>query len=528
MAAPTNQTTRDASYVTDTSYARNFAPQLSAQLLRMVAAFAGAVPPDGEDFDYCELGSGTGDTLAVLAAASPRARFVGVDFNTEHVAFARGLAARGDLGNVRFLELDFEDSRMQEFPLFDFIAAHGVLSWVSPEKRDAVLAFARDRLKPGGLLYASYNALPGWASIEPLRRLMLDHVARVLPRDAPSLEKAREGFELLQRLLDANAAYFGSHPTARSMVQLMKKAGLPYVVHEYFHAHWQPMYFADVARGMAAHGLQFVGQLPLFLNVRALATPPSVKAIADQVDDRLAFESLKDFASGDLFRSDVYIRERNGPPLPRSEAATHAFFEQTPFGTLTNNAQIKRQVRLPFYTLAFTGTVYDPLIPAIASSAATAGELAGRPELASFGARRIGDCLQNLALGGQVVPMRRWPRGSSDGPRFRLTLAYNAGALVDAVDGVGPLVLASPVTGSGLMVSLVEAICLRLLTLVEPSGHADWIRAFAAARPTPLVVGDKPIKEPEKLVRAITRELESLRQSFVPRLVDLGILESEP
>jgi SAM-dependent methyltransferase len=517
--------TPGAAYVTDTSYARNFARQLSPSLLRLVAAFAGVAPPPEEDFDYCELGSGNGDTLAVLAAASPRARFVGVDFNPEHVAFANGLAARGDLTNVRFLERDFEDLAAEELPPFDVIAAHGVLSWVSPAKRDAVLAFARARLKPGGLFYASYNALPGWAPIEPLRRLMLDHAARVLPEGAPSLDRAREGFQLLQRLLDANAGYFAGNPTARSMVALMQKAGLPYVVHEYFHAHWQPMYFADVVRDVAAQGLVFVGQLPLHLNVRDLATPPSIKAIADGVSDRVAFESLKDFASNELFRCDVYVRA----PGVRTEGATREYFEQTPFGTLTHNAQVKRQVRLPFHTLSFTGAVYDPLIPAVASSAATAHELAQRPELASFGARRIGDCLQNLTLGGQVVPMRRWPKASSSGPRYRHCLPYNAGVLADAVEGRGPLVLASPVTGGGVTISLLEAVCLRLLTEIEPSGQADWIRALARAadaRSQPIVVGDKPVKDPEKLVRVLTKELDAFRAGILPKLVDLGVLES--
>jgi SAM-dependent methyltransferase len=513
-----------AEYVTDTAYARNFVPQLSPTPQRLVAALAGVRPPPEEDFDYCELGSGQGDTLALLAAASPRARFVGVDFNPEHVAFADGLAAQAGLSNVRFLERDFEALAAEDLPPFDFIGAHGVLSWVSPAKRAAVLAFAAARLKPGGLFYASYNALPGWAAIEPLRRLMLEHVARTLPAGASSLERAREGFQLLQRLLDANVGYFANHPTARSMVLLMQKAGLPYVVHEYFHVHWQPMYFADVAREMSSHGLQFLGQLPLHQNVRELAVPPSLRPMIGADEGRVAFESLKDFATNELFRSDVYVK----PPAARSEEATRTYFEQTRFGTLTNNAQIKRQARLPFYTLTFTGPVYDPLIPAIAQGSASATELAGRPDLAAFGARRIGDCLQNLTLGGQVVPMRAWPTAASAGSRLAHVLPYNDRALQDAIAGEGPLVLASPVTGMGLSISLLEAICLRLLTAVDPARRAEWIRALAQARAQPIVVGDKPIKDAEKLVRAVTKELDAFRTVAVPKLIELGILEPLP
>ena len=58
------------------------------------------------------------------------------------------------------------------------------------------------------------------------------------------------------RLADSGAAYFASHPTAKSMLALMQKGGLPYVAHEYFHADWQPMYFADVARVFGLRGIR--------------------------------------------------------------------------------------------------------------------------------------------------------------------------------------------------------------------------------------------------------------------------------
>ena len=46
------------------------------------------------------------------------------------------------------------------------------MSWVGPPKRKALIDFAAAKLKPGGLLYVSYNALPGWAAVEPLRQLI--------------------------------------------------------------------------------------------------------------------------------------------------------------------------------------------------------------------------------------------------------------------------------------------------------------------------------------------------------------------
>ena len=196
-------------YVTDVATCGASSRSRASPGSASVAALNGFAPPPAEDFDYCELGSGNGDTTATLAAACPRARFVGVDINPEHVAFARGLARRGGLGNVRFLERDFEALARDALPDFDFVTAHGLLSWISPAKRRALIAFAAAKLKPGGLLYVSYNALPGWAAVEPLRRLMLESSAGVA---GSSLERARRGRRPRGCSSDAGAGVLHEQP----------------------------------------------------------------------------------------------------------------------------------------------------------------------------------------------------------------------------------------------------------------------------------------------------------------------------
>jgi SAM-dependent methyltransferase len=519
MVEPAGVAPHDAEYVNDVPYPRNFVPQLAPATMRLVAALGGHAPPPGDGFDYCELGAGRGDTLVTLAASNPLARFVGVDLGAEHTAFARDLAARGGVGNVRVIQQDFEDGALAaDLPDFDFIGAHGVLSWISPAKRAALFRFARAKLKPGGLLLASYNALPGWAAIAPLRRLMLDHAASV---PGSTLDRARAAYDLACRLSTAKAGYFASHPTAQTMLDLMKEGGLPYMVHEYFHAHWHPMYFADVAGEAAAHDLSFAGQTPLYLNVPELALPPAVKEISGSGEDRVAFETLKDFAANELFRSDVYVR---GPARP-DPAETRAFFEGTAFGALTTQEHVKRQVRLPVYTLDFTSRVYAALLPRLCAAPATAVELARRPELAGLGSARIAQCLQNLCLGGQIVPMRPLPAPSSPAGRPRLAPAFNRRVLDQGIAGEGPLSLASPATGTGLSISLLEAIFLRLLTEVEPEGRAAWIRSFAETRAFPIVSGTRRIEDAEELVRIAPREVDELRVRMGPKLCQLGILE---
>ena len=185
-------------YVTDVPYMRGFVRGPGASLtLRLVAALNGFPQPPADDFDYCELGSAHGDTTATLAAAYPRGPASSGSTSTPTTSrppIASSLAA--GLHNLRFLQRDFADLVRDDVPDLDFITAHGVLSWVGPGKRKAILDFASAKLKRGGLLYVSYNALPGWASIEPLRQLMLDRGAAV---GGSSLERAREGLEFAKR-----------------------------------------------------------------------------------------------------------------------------------------------------------------------------------------------------------------------------------------------------------------------------------------------------------------------------------------
>jgi SAM-dependent methyltransferase len=512
-------------YVTDVAYPRAFIPQLSPALLRLVAAVNGHPVPPEDDFDYCDLGCAGGDTITTFAAANRDARFVGVDFSAEHVAQARERVRQGELANVRFLERDFEDLAKDDLPLFDFIVAHGVWSWVSPRKRQAVLDFVRARLKPGGLFYMSYNALPGWAAIEPLRRLMRE-LAPSVSAKAGTFERAREGFAFAQRLADSGAAYFANHPTAKSMLALMQKGGSAYVAHEYFHDDWEPMYFADVARTLGANGLGFLGQLPLYANVRELAIPPSLKKIAESVTDRVTLEGLKDFATNELFRSDIYVHGK----VERAVSETRYYFEGTPFGTLASLAQVKREVRLPFYTLEYKGPAYDGVLSVIAERPSTAMELVHRSALGGDGQLRIGDCLMNLALGGQVVPMRPVAAEAAaparESARYMIPDPFNRLVLEEALTETGPLVLASPVTRDGVHVSLLEALSIRLVTTagLDPSGYADAVRAYARARLMPLTLGDRKIKDADELTRIMAREIERFRASSLPRLVLLGVL----
>jgi SAM-dependent methyltransferase len=502
-------------YVTDVPYLRGFSDDLSPLRLRSVAALNGFTPPPPDEFDYCELGAAQGDTTATLAAAYVRARFVGVDLNPEHVAVAGELARTGELANLRFLERDFESLGGEELPDFDYVTAHGVLSWIGPEKRRALLAWASAKLKPGGLLFVDYNALPAWAAVEPLRRLLVDRASAV---QGDRLEQARGALELAKTMAKAGAAYFTDNPSAQRMLETMDEAGLHYVVHEYLHVHWVPMYFTDVAREMGSHDLFFVGQLPLFLNYRDLALPQPTANLFKGVDDRITLETLMGYALNQFFRREVYIKGKTA----RSDDTTRAFLESTPFGS---PGPIAQSVRLPHYTLQFVGKVFDPLLPVLTEGAATVAELARVPSLRSFPSASIRDAVFRLLVAGLLWPMQKSThRVPPPFPqRCAVPSAFNRMVLKRRLSSDVPLALASPVAGTGIPMTMLQRTALRLLTEAEPERRPEFISELLREQPFRFKIGKSPLEEPAE--RVLLRETERIRVSVVPKFIELGILE---
>ncbi|HTQ02529.1 MAG TPA: class I SAM-dependent methyltransferase [Polyangiaceae bacterium] len=506
-------------YVTDIAYVRQFCSELNPALLRATAALAGCPPPPGDDFDFCELGSGFGDTVATLAAAYPNARFVGVDLNPEHVGAARSLASRGALENVRFLECDFEDLSSEELPKFDYLCAHGLISWIAPEKRAALFARAAAWLKPGGLLYLGYNALPGWAAVEPLRRFMLDASADVA---GGSAARARHGLAAAKVLCEAGADYFVTNPSAQQILATMLERGAPYVAHEFFNAHWYPLYFADVVEEAAERDLRFVGQLPLHLNYRDLALPPALGEASRVVSERRAWEQLRAFATNEFFRRDVYV---NGA-VAHSANTTEEYLETTAFGTLVPLTEVKREVALPNRTLAFTGPLFDGVVEALASRSSTVLALAMTPSLAAFGLDAIRQAVLALLMGTDVIPVRSSPAApDATGSHYHVPSPFNRAILAQPLSPQHPLVLASPVAGTGVGISMLHAVLLRALTEAAPDDRAAWIRAVVDANPLRIWDHGRTLTAKEDLARVVGDQFEQFCALHLPKLVELGVVE---
>jgi SAM-dependent methyltransferase len=265
---------------------------------------------DGDNFHYLELGSGMGMGLCLLAAAYPEGRFVGMDFKPDHVANSEWLVAELGLTNISFQEVDFVDLLdNSEAQSFDYVVAHGIISWVAEPVRSAVLRLAQMFLRPGGAFYCSYNTFPGWLERSIYKSMVDLEQHRLGPSKA--LEAFIKANQAIQRCLasrNALSALARSFPQlAGQLCTISEQSNTASLAAEFANDHWQPFYVGEVHRLAAHHKLTFVASATLPENHPGLL-PPELAAVVTEETDPLLRQARLDLVINQGFRRDLFVK----------------------------------------------------------------------------------------------------------------------------------------------------------------------------------------------------------------------------
>lgn len=254
-------------YVADIGYTCGYYTELNPLLIKLAFLNASLVPP--EVGTACELGFGQGMSVNLHGAAST-VRWHGTDFNPAQAAFAQELAATSG-ATVQLFDDAFADfCARPELPDFDFIGLHGIWSWISDTNRGVIVDFIRRKLKVGGVLYISYNTLPGWSTHAPIRHLLTQHAASMGADGAGIVNRIDGALVFAEQLLATNPNYLKANPSVKDRAAALKGQNRNYLAHEYFNADWLPMYFADMARWLAPAKLGFACSTHLLDHVDAV------------------------------------------------------------------------------------------------------------------------------------------------------------------------------------------------------------------------------------------------------------------
>lgn len=504
-------------YATALPYTYGFHRELAPPLLAATLLARGVQhSAEPQRYRLCELGCGRGLDCNILAAANPDAEFWAVDFNPAHIADARELASAAGLANVHFFEAGFDAFAAQDLPAFDFVVLHGVYTWVSPENRAAIERFLAQHLRPGGVVYLSYNALPGWAQMQPLGRLIHELVDA---GHGPIDDRVADALQVAGALRNADAHYFRANPQAGPLLDDVARRSDAYIVHEFCNRDWTPLFHADVARAMAAVKLEFAASADLCDHVDALDLTPDQADLLRGANTTTQREMLRDFIVQRRLRRDVYVKgARELPP-----AGANLQWDAVRLALVVPRSEVPDGVDGAAGRLAFSADVHGAVLDALANGngPATVGALRTTDaRIAALDATVLREALLLLIGAGYVDPC---VSPDVDAGRTATTRHLNR-AILERARWSGEIRhLASPVTGSGVEVARHD----QLFLLAEQDWEADPA-VFAAAA---LAAQGVQLVRDGRVLVAESDQLEELRARHArfasqirPLLRGLGIV----
>lgn len=288
--------------------------------LDFAALVKGYAPPrcrEGAAFRYLELGCGMGFGLCLLAALYPEGRFLGIDFQPDHIAHGRHLAETLGLENLRFQEADFLDLRSDPAPLgfsqgetgiYHYVAAHGIATWVVEPVQQALLAVASAALLPGGLFYSSYNTNPGWLPLTAYQQLARLELQRGEPcQPGQALSRAAAGLGRMLGEEGRPTPLRNLLPSLSKELEELRLDNVAYLLGEYDNEGWQPLYVAEMHQRCAVHKLRPVATANLPDLFEELLPEP-LRSQVNQEPDPLIRQMLIDLTCARGFRRDLFAR----------------------------------------------------------------------------------------------------------------------------------------------------------------------------------------------------------------------------
>jgi SAM-dependent methyltransferase len=501
-------------YVTDTAYVHDFCRVQTPPMLALAALSGGVEAPGGagEALSYCDLGCGQGYTANLIAAANPAAQVLGVDFNPSHIANARALASAAGLSNVAFRETSFEDLAADPtIPQFDIMAMHGVFSWISPQNRRALVALIGKRLQPGGLLYVSYDCMPGWAGVAPLRRIIARSFA---PRPGlPSSAALERAIAYSDSLRAAEPRFHRMFPNVEAQMERLKKTPRAYLAHELLTRDWEAFSFGEVASELAEAKLAYVGSAYLTDSVDRVNFTETQQTFLASLEDSILREETRDMLLGRQFRRDVFAKG----VAATTQRRIRARWLDTRFAMTSLEKDLDMTFETPLGKLQLRPDVHGPLIDILHKGPVTLrGAIERLPE-ATTNWGSITDAIKVLVGRGDLQPALP---ADGDAARAASVRAFNGAVLERAMESAEFGYLASPVTGGAVRVDRLSQLYLfaRQRGLHDPSEMLATLAQGAAA------TGEDGASPSAEAARDFAQsEKARIETTVVPVLEKLGI-----
>jgi len=504
-------------YVSDIGYTFGYYPELNPLRIRLALLGAGLVVPDVGT--ACELGFGQGLSVNVHAAASV-VQWHGTDFNPVQAGLAQELAAVSGAGaqlhDASFAEFCARD----DLPDFDFIGLHGIWSWISEDNRQTLVDFIRRKLKVGGVVYISYNTLPGWATSAPLRKLLVDHATALSGADHGPVGRIDAALAAVDKLMAVNPAWSAANPDVAKRLEALKTHSRSYLAHEYFNREWQPMYFSDMAAALSRAKLSHAGSAAYLDQIDAVNLTEPQQALLAPVQDPVLRQTLRDFIVNRQFRQDYWIKG----------ARKLASFDQS---ELLREQRVVLMMHRPDVPMQFKGQVgeatldeaiYGPLLDLLADHQPRAlGQIEVALANRGIGFAQLLQAVLVLIGLGRLEPAQDAATVAQARPR---TDSLNRHLIQRARGNADIAWLASPVTGGAVSVLRVGQLFLlaRAQGLLDPQAWALFSWNILSAQGHAIVKDGQALESAEDNLAELSTQAQAFADHRLPLLQALQVI----
>lgn len=451
-------------YVADIAYTYGYYAELNPLRARLALLNAGRAAPDVIS-TACELGFGQGVSINIHAAASGTAWW-GTDFNPAQVAHARRLATASG-APLHLTDNAFAQyAEREDLPEFDYIGLHGIWSWVSDSNRRHIVNFLTRHLKVGGVVYISYNTLPGWSSFLTMRHLMMQHAERLSGAGESSVARVEKALAFMQRTAKAEAAYCTSHPAVETRLDRMATQDPHYLAHEYFNRDWHPMHFSNLAEWLEPAKLQYACSAHFLDHADSINLSPQHMELLAEVKDTQFRESLRDVLVNQGFRRDYWVKGA----ASLTPAQRHSELRKERVVLVAPKEAVPKQVSGSLGLADLLPSIHDPVLEVLGDYLPhSLGEIEDRiSPVVNFG--QMMQAIMLMVGAGYVAPAQRDAQVQSTKP---LAMALNAEMRRLSCFTNQSSYLTCPVTGGGLTVGRFQQNFMQA-ALAGHASPAQW------------------------------------------------------
>jgi len=450
---------------------------------------------------YLDMGCAAGHTILALAPLYPQINFIGLDFNTTHIAQANTEAERLKLSNTRFICADFR--HLPALPQADYIVVRGIYSWLSSEVKDALDLALSNLAAPGALIKLHYSVRPG-----ALVRESIGHLLQGLPGE----RTPAEGRAMMELLTSDAEVWQKQFTPVTEILKNMTSERDEMWWHDFLNEDFKAECAHDVINRLQSKGIKYVAATAMERNLTKVLVTDKVAQFAEGLPAARA-QTLFDHVTSNSSRDDLFVRE----PV---QLSSPEFDTELRYGLV----QPALKLSLPHQTVHGQIRYQNPdclqLVEALARKPLNYQQLL--QAVPTMAQSTVNFWLDMLMAGGKIGPfLSEAQAGSADRERLR---RINRARLKMAIESFGhktqtPLLAAE--YGNCLVAGWFESLVLYYFRQRKQS--ACWKTMLQHIHKARMGFPGPDGKPAPNQLAAFKHELDKLEESYLARMPYWGI-----